>query len=85
MWAFLKALPGLFGGAFQIVQVVWQLVQLIREWYEREQRRAVVAEVRDALKEARETMDNSRLNNIFNPMSEPFPAKKRGKNESPTS
>lgn len=81
MWSLLKAIPGFIGAISQIVGIAWQVFQLLREWYDREQRSKVAKEVKEALKEVRATKDNSRLNDIFNPLSDPFPAKKLVKDE----
>jgi hypothetical protein len=51
------------------------LFNYVRVEYEKHQRALVAKEIKDAVKEQVETLDNTRLNNVFSPHSEPFPIK----------
>ena len=69
IWGLLQSLPVL-------LQIIMTIAKWIRENYEASQRKAVAKEFKEAIKESVQTLDNSRLINLLNPQSNPFPVKK---------
>lgn len=64
---------------FMIFTVLKELIGIsralwswVRQEYEKSQRAKVLNEIKEAVKESRDTFDNSRLVRIFDPHSEPF-------------
>lgn len=75
MLAWLRAIPTALIVIKELVVISIKIYQMIRAEYERSQRARVVKEMKEAIKESVATGDNTRLVNIFNPISEPYPRK----------
>ena len=73
---FIKMAPKFVGGMWSLFGIAVELFKWIRVMYDRSQRAEVAKAIKEAIKESRETLDNSKLINIINPDSEPFPRKK---------
>jgi hypothetical protein len=70
------------GGLFALLSTLKSLMEIgiilfrfIRDEYERERRAAVAKEIKAAVKESVDTLDNTRLIKLLDPNSEPFPRK----------
>lgn len=65
-WALVLAIPDLIG-------IIRWIMKIAQEYKQAEERRKFVKEVKEAIRESSQTLDNSRLVNIFNPDSNPLP------------
>lgn len=75
MLAWLSLVPSFVKAVWSIAGIAIEIFKFLREAYDRSQRAEVAKEIKAALKESRETKDNTRLINVFNPDTEPFPRK----------